>query len=124
VHSSSNGFDFSESTAFGHEGDAFIAQFGDMAPGVGKVLAPVGYQVVRVTIEEGVVYGFAENRQGKGPASKVGGGGFERPVAVRFSPDGRALYVVDFGVMTVGEENPQPRTGTGVLWRITREESR
>lgn len=75
-------------------GDAFIAQFGDMAPEVGKVMAPVGFQVVRADVDEGIVYGFAENRQGKGPASNVGGGGFERPVAARFSPDGSALYVV------------------------------
>ena len=122
VHSSSNGLDFSRSAAFGYAGDAFIAQFGDMAPQVGKVLGPVGYQLVRVDVGEGVVYGFAENRQGGGPASKVGGGGFERPVAARFSPDGAALYVVDFGVMTIGERGPEPRPETGVLWRITREE--
>ena len=124
VHSSSNGLDFSRSAAFGHAGDAFVAQFGDMAPQVGKVLAPVGYQLVRVDVEEGVVYGFAENEAGKGPASKVGGGGFERPVSARFSPDGTALYVVDFGVMTMTEEGPHPRPGTGVLWKITREDAR
>ena len=124
VHSSSNGLDFSRSAAFGYEGDAFIAQFGDMAPQVGKVLAPVGYQIVRVDVGEGVVYGFAENRAGEGPASKVGGGGLERPVSARFSPDGAALYVVDFGVMTMSEDGPIPRPGTGVLWRITREGAR
>ena len=124
VHSSSNGLDFSRSAAFGHAGDAFVAQFGDMAPQVGKVLAPVGYQIVRVDVEEGVVYGFAENEAGKGPASKVGGGGFERPVSARFSPDGAALYVVDFGVMTMSERGPHPRPGTGVLWKITREDAR
>ena len=48
------------------------------------------------------------------------GGGLERPIAVRFSPDGTSLYVVDFGVMTVGERGPQPKPETGVLWRITR----
>lgn len=124
VHSSSNGLDFSRSAAFGYEGDAFIAQFGDMAPQVGKVLAPVGFQIVRVDVDEGVVYGFAENQEGKGPASKLGGGGLERPVGARFSPDGAALYVVDFGVMTMSEHGPNPRPGTGVLWKITREASR
>jgi hypothetical protein len=43
----------------------------------------------------------------------------ERPVAVRFDPAGTALYVVDFGVMTIGG-SPRPQLGTGVLWRITR----
>ena len=121
VHSSSNGLDFSTSAAFGFEGEAFVAQFGDMAPDVGKVLHPVGFQVVRVDVATGAVRPFAVNREGRGPASRVGGGGLERPVAARFSPGGSTLYVVDFGVMTVTEEGPAPRPGTGVLWRIWRE---
>lgn len=120
VHSSSNGFDFSHSESFGHVGDAFVAQFGDMAPGVGHVVDPVGFRVVRVDVKSGVVYGFAENRTGHGPASYSGGTGFERPIAARFSPDGSALYVVDFGVMTTNRDGPQPRPGTGTLWRISR----
>jgi glucose/arabinose dehydrogenase len=120
VHSSSNGFDFSRSPEFGYAGHAFVAQFGDMAPEVGKVMAPVGFKVVRVDVETGVVHDFAVNRGGtNGPASRVGAGGLERPVAARFDPAGTALYVVDFGVMTVGPRGPEPRAGTGVLWRIT-----
>jgi glucose/arabinose dehydrogenase len=121
VHSSSNGMDFSRNPEFGHSGEAFIAQFGDMAPGVGKVLSPVGFKVVRVDVSSGVIHDFAVNRgTTNGPASRLGTGGLERPVAVRFGPSGAALYVVDFGVMTIGEQGPQPRDGTGVLWRITR----
>lgn len=118
VHSSSNGFDFSPSGVFGYEGEAFVAQFGDLAPVAGKVLHPVGFQVVRVDVATGDVQPFAVNRQDHGPASKVGGGGLERPVAARFSPDGRSLYVVDFGVMTVTEQGPVPQPETGVLWRV------
>jgi glucose/arabinose dehydrogenase len=120
VHSSSNGFDFSRSEAFGHVGEAFVAEFGDMAPEVGKVLGPVGFNVARVDVRTGRIEDFAVNRPHKGPASRVGGGGLERPVAARFDPSGEALYVVDFGVMTMSERGPQPRQGTGVLWRITR----
>lgn len=121
VHSSSNGLDFSHSPAFGYEGQAFIAQFGDMAPGVGKVLDPVGYKVVRVDVRDGTITDFAVNRgENDGPASLLGTGGFERPVGVRFSPDGGSLYVVDFGVMTIGPDGPEPRPGTGVVWRIYR----
>jgi glucose/arabinose dehydrogenase len=120
VHASANGFDFSRSDAFGHVGEAFVTEFGDMAPKVGKVLAPVGFKVVRVDVESGRVEDFAVNRRDQGPASQVGGGGLERPVAARFDPSGAALYVVDFGVLTVGPQGPQPRPGTGVLWRIVR----
>jgi glucose/arabinose dehydrogenase len=122
VHSSSNGIDFSRSPDFGYAGQAFIAQFGDMAPGVGKVLAPVGYKVVRVDVENGTIHDFAVNKgKTNGPASWLESGGLERPVAVRFDPGGTALYVVDFGVMTTVEQSPAaPRKGTGVLWRISR----
>ena len=120
VHSSSNGLDFSRSEAFGYLGEAFIAEFGDMSPNTGKTLSPVGFKVARVDVRTGVVHDFAVNKGPKnGPATRIGGGGLERPVAVRFSPDGSALYVVDFGVMTMSGK-PQPRLHTGVLWRVTR----
>lgn len=121
VHSSSNGLDFSPGPEFGFEGHAFIAEFGDMAPGAGKVVAPVGFKVTRVDVETGLIYDFAVNRDPSGPASRTGLAGLERPVAVRFSPDGSSLYVVDFGVMTTTEQGPVPHPETGVLWRITRQ---
>ncbi len=120
VHSSSNGMDISNSAGFGFGGQAFVAQFGDMAPGAGKVMAPVGFKVVRVDLETGISQDFAVNVDPSGPASRTGLAGLERPVAVRFSPDGSSLYVVDFGVMTITEEGAEPRAGTGVLWRIER----
>lgn len=121
VHSSSNGLDFSRSQEFGHVGEAFIAQFGDMAPGAGKVLNPVGFKVVRVDVSTGVIEDFAVNKgDTNGPASWLGTGGLERPIAARFNRSGTALYVVDFGVMTVSDKGPQPRENTGVLWRISR----
>lgn len=100
VHSSSNGFDFSKNAAFGFEGQAFIAQFGDQAPTVGKVLNPVGFKVVRVNVKTGEIEDFAMNKgSSNGPASILNTGGLERPVAARFSPKGDVLYVVDFGVL-------------------------
>ena len=121
VHSSSDGLDFSRSDAFGHVGEAFIAQFGDMAPAAGKVLRPVGFKVVRVDVKTGVVEDFAVNRGStNGPASRLRSGGLERPVAVRFDSTGQSLYVVDFGVMLLGARGPSPQQGTGVVWRITR----
>ncbi len=52
-----------------------------------------------------------------GPASWLKSGGFERPNAVQFSPDGNTLYVVDFGIMQVTKEKTHPVEGTGVLWK-------
>ena len=119
VHSSSNGFDVSRNPAFGHVGQAFVAQFGDMTSETGKVMAPVGFRVVRVDPATGTVTDFMLNRGGTpGPASYMNNGGIERPTAARFDPSGSALYVVDFGVMTMGAQGPQPKPGTGALWRI------
>lgn len=124
VHASVNGIDFSRNPAFGHVGEAFLALFGDMAPGVGKVLEPVGFKVLRVNLQTGEIHDFAVNRgEMNAPASKLGTGGLERPLDVQFDPSGRALYIADFGVMTTGEGDPHPRIGTGVVWRIVREGS-
>jgi glucose/arabinose dehydrogenase len=120
VHSSSNGFDFSRSGSFGFEGDAFVAQFGDMAPGVGKVYKPVGFKVVKVNPETGVIHDFVVNKKKYGPASRLKKGGIERPVAVRFSPDGSEMYIVDFGVMLTMDKGPVPVEQTGVVWKVTK----
>jgi glucose/arabinose dehydrogenase len=121
VHSSSNGLDVSRSTAFGHVGQVFVAQFGDMTPETGKVSAPVGFQVVRVNPVNGVIEPFAVNEGwNDAPASARKRGGLERPVSVRFDPAGNALYVVDFGRMPIGKKGPEPQKGTGVIWRIQR----
>jgi hypothetical protein len=122
VHSSSNGFDFSRNSAFGYEGEAFVAQFGDMA-GAGKVLYPVGFKVVRVNVETGVVRDFAVNKgKRNGPASWLKKGGLERPVAAKFNRSGSSLYVVDFGIMrTTKKDGVQPQSATGMIWKITKQ---
>lgn len=122
VHSSSNGMDFSTSDDFGYKGQVFIAQLGDMAPNVGKVLGPVGFKVVKVDVEKGVVRDFAVNKgEENGPASKLKKGGFERPVAVKFSPDGKSLYVVDFGILEISGGKTVSHKDTGMVWKITKQ---
>jgi len=122
VHASADGFDFSTNDAFGYKGEAFIAEFGDMAPNVGKVLAPVGCKVVRVNVNDGVIEDFAVNKGKKnGPATWLKKGGLERPVDAKFDPSGSALYVVDFGIMKMPGKGSEPQTNTGVLWKITKE---
>jgi glucose/arabinose dehydrogenase len=122
VHASADGFDFSESPRFGYAGWAFVALFGDMAPTAGKVLAPVGFSIVRIDPRSGDIAVFAKNRGDKtGPASLRKLRGFERPVAARFDPSGTALYVVDFGILRVTKDGPVPAPHTGRLWRIVKE---
>jgi glucose/arabinose dehydrogenase len=124
VNSSATGLDVCRDRRFGHEGELFVALFGDMAPKTGKVLAPVGFKVVRVEPKTGVIQDFMVNRgTTNGPASWLGRHGLERPVSVRFDPSGRALYVVDFGILTMDSQGPKPYRGTGVVWRITRDET-
>ena len=121
VHTSADGIDFSKSSSFGFEGEAFVAEFGDMAPNVGKVWDPVGFKVVRVDVKTGVIRDFAVNRgKRNGPASKLKAGGLERPVAVKFDESGNNLIVVDFGVLTMGAKGAEPRQNTGVIWRISK----
>jgi len=122
VHASADGFDFSTNDAFGYKGEAFIAEFGDMAPNVGKVLAPVGCKVVRVNVYDGIIEDFAVNKGKKnGPATWLKKGGLERPVDAKFDPSGTALYIVDFGIMKMPGKGSQPQINTGVLWKITKE---
>ncbi len=124
VHSSSNGIAISKSARFGHVDHAFVAQFGDQAPVVGKTWAPVGFKVVRVDLTSGVVRDFAVNdSKHPGPASRRGLRGLERPVSVRFDDAGGALYVVDFGVMNMSDDGAEPIPRTGALWRISRTET-
>jgi glucose/arabinose dehydrogenase len=118
VQASPGGLDFSTSEYFGHVGEAFVALAGDRTPGrPGR--EPAGFKVVRVDVDSGRIEDFAVNRV-PGPASASRGGGFERPLAVRFAPHGQALYVVDYGVVLVNENGRYAQRGTGVVWRITR----
>jgi hypothetical protein len=79
---------------------------------------------VRVDLETGAIEQFARNEgEQLGPASRIGGRGLERPIAVRFEPGERALYVVDFGILRMTDQGPDPEPGTGRLWRIVKEDA-
>jgi glucose/arabinose dehydrogenase len=119
VHASADGIDFGRTEAFG-VGTAYVAEFGDMAPQVGRTVAPVGFRVVTVDPNTGIIAPFVINNDDddNGPASMLKSGGIERPVDVGFTPDGNTLYVVDFGVMGMGDK-PLPQKKTGIIWRVT-----
>ncbi|MCW2135397.1 PQQ-dependent sugar dehydrogenase [Arthrobacter sp. VKM Ac-2550] len=121
-HSGPNGVDFCRDPAFGFEGGAFVALFGDLTPVTARLKAPSGFKVVRVNMATQEVFDFAVNRI-DGPASRLPHAGMERPSHCQFGPDG-ALYVVDFGEISIAPEKGGVRVweGTGTLWRISRSE--
>lgn len=122
-HSCMCRMDFSRSEAFGHKGELFVAEWGSLAPLNSPKSEDLehGFRVIRVDVEKGTAEPFMHNRK-MGPASTYGTGGIERPVSCKFSPDGKSLYVLDFGVAKVTPANMLAFAHTGVLWKITRKE--
>lgn len=114
------GFDFNYNTSFGYYGDTFIAEFGTggrIEDSLITFYAGIGHRISRINMDTGEVTTFAINKSGF-PAAISGEGGFERPVDVKFGPDG-AMYIVDFGMNS--PSNPSfYYENTGVIWRITR----
>ena len=127
AHSGVAKMDFSRNSQFGYEGEMFVAEGGDMEPITGKSNRPVGYQVVRIDPITGETTPFfrARSQTLGGPSMEyVSTPGPKRPVDVRFSREGDALYVADLGaVMVYPSATPAPRpfAGSGVIWRISRE---
>jgi hypothetical protein len=109
---------FSTKPDFGQVGDLFIAQWGSLSFGVAQRELP-GFNVLRIHFNVGPnnnilgtsVTTFAANEK-NGPSSLTKGGGFEHPIDVKFSPDGAAMYVLDFGIRG-GDK-------TALIWKITK----
>jgi len=120
MHAGAGGLAIATGNKFGFSGEIFVAESGDLAGWAGRLQAPTGFDVVRVDPVTGVSHVFAVNKGTvAGPASRLGTAGLERPIAVRFDPKGEALYVVDYGVVTVADR-PRAEGDTGVVWRIGR----
>src|SRR6478735_11084777 len=93
--------DFCTTNNFGYKGDLFVSEWGTLAPinTPRKEALTHGFKVIRVDVKTGTAEDFFTN-QSSGPASALGSGGLERPVASKFGPDGN-LYVLDFGVVRI-----------------------
>lgn len=121
-HASECHMEFCHSDAFGHRGSLFLAQFGTYAllNTPDPAALERGFCVKRVDVAGGTGEPFLRNRK-PGPASyHPGCGGLERPVDCKFHPDGRSLYVLDFGVTAVAPTHVVAYARTGVLWRVTK----
>ena len=121
--------DYSRNDAFGFAGQLFLALSGDMNPITGAHEERSGFEVVRIDPETGESETFFKaTDESLGPQGweYVVTAGPRRPVDVRFSADGRSLYVVDVGAMAIVSTaigpTPRPFPGTGVVWRITRDD--
>jgi glucose/arabinose dehydrogenase len=119
-HSCMTKMDVSRSDRFGFRGRLFACEWGTLAP----INSPRqedlehGFKVIAVDTADGTSVDVVRNAR-PGPGSAIGTAGLERPVDCKFSPDGRSLYVLDFGVARVEEAGMFSFAHTGVLWRIT-----
>ncbi|HEY3058133.1 MAG TPA: plastocyanin/azurin family copper-binding protein [Chloroflexota bacterium] len=114
---SADGMAFSTSDDFGWRNDVFIALWGPLGFGA-QPASPAGFNVYRVHFGQGpngVLSGaekeiFVRNKIA-GSASQSKLNGLEHPSDVKFSPDGKTMYVLDFGL--------PPAIG-GRMWAVTR----
>lgn len=122
-HSCMCKMDFSKSHDFGYKNELFVAEWGTLAPlnSPRKEDLDHGFRVIRVDVERGTAEPFMHNKV-MGPASANNSGGIERPVSVKFSPDGKDLYVLDFGHARITKGGMFAFAHTGVLWKISKKE--
>ncbi len=108
THSAATCMAFSKSDKFGYKGEGFISEFG-AAPGaaLGEDMF-AGHKIWRLDMKTMTGSDFYRVK-----VPGAFGVGPERPVFVKFSNDGNALYIVDFGVY----HDPH----TGGLWKITKQ---
>lgn len=97
-----------------------------MLPATGEPRKHPGFSVVRLdlsTLQVEPFFRAATEALGPKGFEHVATAGPKRPIAVMFSPDGTALFVVDFGAMaefpTAVGPSPRPFPGTSAVWRIT-----
>jgi glucose/arabinose dehydrogenase len=121
-HAALGKLDFCRSDAFGCRGQMFLCLFGTYYPlnSTRPEHQDRGFSIRRVDLGTGRAEAFLHNRHA-GPATLHGSGGIERPVDCKFHPDGRSLYVLDFGRHVASHSHVVAYARTGVLWRVSRE---
>ena len=127
-HAGVTKFDFSRSGRFGYAGQMFLGEVGGAQPVTGSDPIPAGHQVTRIDLRTGEMVPFFRAKESAlgppGPFRYNVTPGPKRPVDVRFSPGGDALYVVDVGAIVALPAGAGPMVQafpkTGAVWRITR----
>src|SRR4051812_2137803 len=107
------------------EGQIYAAVAGDMFPASGppnEHPAPGVARIDGTTLKVTPFFGVKPEALGPPGMEPVATAGPRRPVDVRFSPRGDALYVADVGGLAVVPSAigpmPRPFPRTGVIWRI------
>ncbi len=95
----------------------YVAIFGDESPRSGEVEEPTPTGIIRVDESTDDFTWFIKNKDG--PRAGRFDGGLKRVVDVKFSPDGRDMYILDFGVMEFTDASVNAVPNSGVLWRVT-----
>lgn len=110
---------------FGARGALFLAAWGPLTPLSGPAEAeaprPAVLRLDPVAKRHEVFLEAAPSANGEAGGEPAG---LRRPIDVVFTPNGKALYVVDQGVFEVLATRvpmPRPRPGTGVVWRVVPE---
>jgi glucose/arabinose dehydrogenase len=121
-HSCMTKMDFCRSNEFGYRGRLFQCMWGTLAPlnSPHREDLAHGFNVTCVDVTTGESEPFLRNPEPGAASGHPGRGGVERPVDCKFAPDGRSLYVLDFGAVRVTEGYMLSYGHTGVLWRVTR----
>lgn len=110
------------------DGMLLAAFWGHMTPMTGNVQEHGGHRVLAIdpeTWESRVLLKSAHDHGKEGHGGSHDGSRshaastLNRPIDVAVAPDGRAIYVVDFGELEVSKEKGvMPKPGTGKLWRL------
>jgi glucose/arabinose dehydrogenase len=130
-HVGTTKLEFVRGDRFGYAGRMLVPEFGGGTPVTAPEGPPVGHQLLAVDLATGDVqriFGLKKGAVGPRGYEHVATPGPRSPIEARLSPDGDALYVVDFGGLAFFAAGAGPAArpfpGSGVLWRVTRDGTR
>jgi len=125
-HASMVKFDFGRGGPWG-QNTMYLAFHGDFSPVTGTSPDDIkSYMVARIDMQTWKMEPFFRAKKealGQNGFEHVTTAGPRRPIAVRFSPDNRAMFVLDFGPIAMVPSGigalPRSFPGTGTVWVIT-----
>lgn len=83
----------------------------DRTVDAGDVQVPAAYNVEAITTS--LTFPSGRPLMSKAPFTSLR--------LIGFSPDGKSMYIADFGIMTVSPMGLTPQEGTDVIWKITKQ---